>query len=254
MTSPARKTRSSEIDLRLLLPACLGLVILAFSAPGWPALMVVVIAMSAGVTFSGPSCKSLFKTWWTLRWLLLFTLLMHLFLSPGHTLFGSRWLSYDGLLRGLFVCVQITVAVISASLLTSSATPERLTAAIGWFLAPLKRIGCPVDGWLGQLTLVLHFIPRVQAVFAEVAKPAAVQAENSPLQGRFAQLESRLLFIVDHLIADASAVTQRIMQDDDFEAGATQWPQLRLKSRTNSLLLVISLFVLCLYLVASGLQ
>ncbi|PLX72262.1 MAG: hypothetical protein C0614_13975 [Desulfuromonas sp.] len=254
MTFVARKAMIREADPRLLLPVCLGLVILAFSAPGWPSLVVVTMALCAGMAFSGQACKPLFRACWALRWLLLFTLLMHLLLSPGQTMFGSRWLSYDGLLRGLFVCLQITVAVLAASLLTSIATPERLASTLGWFLSPLKKIRCPVDGWLRQLTLVLHFIPRVQAVFSEVAKSDGGHSTNTARQGRLVQLESRLLFVVDQLIAEASILAQRIMQGDDFELGSVTWPQLRLMSRANFFLLVMSLFVVILYLVASGLK
>ena len=249
----SRKVQICEVDLRLLLPACLGLVILAFSAPGWPSLMVVVMALCAGLALSGLECKPLLKSWWALRWLLLFTLLMHLLLSPGHTLFGSRWLSYDGLFRGLFVCLQITVAVLTASLLTSTTNPERLASAFGWFLAPLKRIGCPVDGWLRQLTLVLHFIPRVNAVFTRVTKDEGGQPVSAANKWRFLQLESRLLFMVDLLVADASTLAQQVIQGDDFELDSAKWPQLRFRSREDSLLLVSSLCVFLIYLIAGGL-
>ena len=45
---------------------------------------------------------------------LLFTLMLHLLFSPGRTLFGTCWLSYDGLLTGLRVAMELLLALFFA--------------------------------------------------------------------------------------------------------------------------------------------
>jgi energy-coupling factor transport system permease protein len=98
----------------------------------------------------------------SLRWLLLFTLLLHLLLTPGRTLFGFEWLSYDGLLRGLTVCVQLLLALAFSSLLTLTTAVEALAAAVAALLLPLRRLGLPVTEPIRLGQLVLRFIPLLR--------------------------------------------------------------------------------------------
>ena len=106
---------------------------------------------------------------WALRWLLLFTLAMHLAFSPGRALWGTAWLSLGGLFSGTRVCCQLVLAVLFSSLLTLPTPPQQLAAAFGWFLAPLGRLRFPVEETTALLLLVLHFIPVLQEEGTRVA-------------------------------------------------------------------------------------
>lgn len=121
---------------------------------GGLALLVVVLILLSGIGW---------RTWWRglrmLRWLFLFTLLLHLFLSPGKTLMGVGWLSHDGLLRGALVCSQLALAVLFSSLLTLTTSPREVAGACASLLAPLERFGFPVRETATLLLLVLHFVP-----------------------------------------------------------------------------------------------
>ncbi|MBN2427352.1 MAG: energy-coupling factor transporter transmembrane protein EcfT [Deltaproteobacteria bacterium] len=104
-----------------------------------------------------------FKVWWRgiwiFRWLFLFTLLLHLLLSPGRTLLGLTWLSRDGLLQGVLVCLQLTLAVTFSSLITLTTPPSHIASALLSFLSPLSRIGVPAKKIAFLFRLVLDFIP-----------------------------------------------------------------------------------------------
>jgi len=97
-----------------------------------------------------------------LRFLLLFTLLLHLLLTPGRTLFGTSWLSQDGLQIGLLTCWKLLLALFFASLLTLTTRPEEVAAALGRLLAPLERVGLPAARISEFVQLVLYFIPVLQ--------------------------------------------------------------------------------------------
>lgn len=146
----------------------------------------------------------------SLRWLLLFTLLLHLFLTPGRTLFGLELLSYDGFLRGLTVCVQLLLAMAFSSLLTLTSSVEALAAAVAALLLPLRRLGLPVAEPIRLGQLVLRFIPllREEAVLQVAAFRARGEAfgRGSPAaRGRLAarMLAPLILGLVDR--ADALA-------------------------------------------------
>ncbi len=120
---------------------------------GWALLLVLVSGVRPGIWWRGL---------WVLRWLLLFTLLLHLTLSPGRTLAGLAWLSYDGLLHGLMVCCRLALAVVFSSMLTLTTSVEALACALACVLAPLRRFGLAVDTLVWQLQLVLRFLPALR--------------------------------------------------------------------------------------------
>lgn len=103
-----------------------------------------------------------------LRWLLLSTVLLHLFFSPGHTLFGLSWLSRDGLLLGLWTCWQILLAFGFSSLLAATTDSGQLARALGWFLTPLGRSGRRGDSLRVLLPLALQLLPELRRETGEV--------------------------------------------------------------------------------------
>ncbi len=151
----------SRLDPRLKLVLLLLLVITIFSASGFGVLFCVGL-LAIGLLVWQPSImKQFLQRLLYLRWLLLFTLLLHLFLTPGRTIFGLRMLSYDGLLRGVMVDLQLVLALfftLCFALFTES-------GAVAWaatkLLSPLGRLGFPVSGAGRLLVLVLHFLPQV---------------------------------------------------------------------------------------------
>ncbi len=159
---------------------------------------------------------------WVLRWLLLFSLLLHLFLSPGRTLFGLTWLSLDGLLRGLQVCWQLSLAVVFSSLLTLTTPFDKLAEGFAALLSPLQRLGLPVREWALLLGLVLQFIPilREEALEVYLRQGGGNQEERRPgllerarqAGGLIAPLMLRLVDRADALaihMADGSAKEAR---------------------------------------------
>lgn len=148
-----------HLDARIKLCGLPLFIVASFAAPGPMRLAglggcALVMVLLAQVPW---------RVWWRgiriFRWLFLATLLLHLLLTPGRTLFGLEWLSYDGLLRGLTVCTQLLLAIVFSSLLTLTSSVTGLTAAIASLLAPLQRFRIPVDELVWLLHLVLHFIP-----------------------------------------------------------------------------------------------
>jgi len=144
-----------------------------------PLFVVASFALSGGLRLAALGVCALvmllaaglpWKVWWRgiriFRWLFLFTLLLHLLLTPGRTLFGVEWLSYDGLLRGLTVCAQLLLAILFSSLLTLTSSVEALAGAVAWWLAPLRRWRLPVDELSRLLQLVLQFIPVLREEWA----------------------------------------------------------------------------------------
>jgi len=212
MTAGAYRPGNSflhRVDPRVKLVLIVGIIACLFSAAAPQRLALIALLWFA---VAGPITQRLSDIGWIikiLRWLLLFTLLIHLFFTPGRTLFGTSWLSYDGLVRGLMIDSQLLLAVLFSLLLAWTTRPESLAAGLTVMLAPLQRFRIPVKEAGGMLLLVLHFFPLIQS------EVAAVKAEQKKSEGAFAGFKGwlhhlepllhRLLDQVDQLAHDIVA-------------------------------------------------
>lgn len=171
MTTGAYRPGNSflhRVDPRVKLVLMLGVIACLFSSPG-PQRLIIISAL--WFVAAGTTTRGLKDIWWIvkiLRWLLLFTFVVHLFFTPGRTLFGTRWLSYDGLIRGLMIDSQLLLAVLFSLLLAWTTRPETLAAGMTTLLAPLQRIKVPVKEAAGMLLMVLHFFPLIQTEVAGI--------------------------------------------------------------------------------------
>lgn len=175
-----------RLDARIKLCGLPLFILAAFAAPGSARLAGLALCALALLLLAGIP----FRVWWRgirpFLWLFLCTLLLHLLLTPGRTLFGVEWLSYDGLLRGIQVSIQLLLAILFSSLLTLTSSVEALAAAIASLLTPLRRFRVPVDELTWLLQLVLHFIPLLREEGA-VQVEALSRSGEDPARGGLLQ-------------------------------------------------------------------
>ena len=187
----------SRLDPRLKLILLLLLVITIFSASGFGVLLCVGL-LAVGLLLWQPGImKQYLRRLKYLRWLLLFTLLLHLFLTPGRTLFGLRLFSYDGLLRGVMVDLQLLLALFFTLCFALFTETEAVAWGASKLLSPLRWLGFPVLEAGGLLTLVLHFLPQV---FQQGA-PLVQQGRREEKQGVDARLQRLTGLVGDAILA-----------------------------------------------------
>lgn len=140
----------------------LVLTVSLFSAPDLRRPLAIALLWSVLAPTAEGGFRDLWRVIRLLRWLLLFTMVLHLFFTPGRTLFGIAWLSYDGLMRGLLIDSQLILAVLFSLLLSWTTTPEALARGLEFLLAPLAYVRVPVRETTGLLLLVLYFFPLIR--------------------------------------------------------------------------------------------
>lgn len=231
-----------QLDPRLKVVACLSLVILTFATTRWLSLLLIVLALAATARLALLSLSPLVRAIWLLRWLLVFTLFMHLLMTPGRTLWGTDWLSLDGLLLGLRVDLQIVLALFTAQLLTLSTSTADLARAFGWFIRPLRHFGFHPDELQGLLLHALYFLPVVRAEAGVAGATGETgRAERSNWEDWSARLEGFVLRLVErgdvmaHRLAAGKSVGERLT---DLP------PMLPLASREKLFILTFTLLAL----------
>ena len=93
--------------------------------------------------------------------ILLFTMVLNIFLTPGTILW--QWkifkITEEGLRTAFVMAVRLILLILGASVMTLTTTPNKLTGAMESLFKPLSKIGVPVHEIAMMMSIALRFIP-----------------------------------------------------------------------------------------------
>jgi energy-coupling factor transport system permease protein len=146
--------------------------------------------------------------------LVLFTLLLHLFLTKeGDLLFKLGWLEIyeEGLRQGIFISLRFFYLILITSLLTLTTTPIEITDGLETLLNPLKRIKFPVHEMALMMSISLRFIPTLMQETDKIMKAQmarGVEFSSGPIKDRLKAIVPLLipLFVSSFKRAEELAV------------------------------------------------
>lgn len=95
--------------------------------------------------------------------LLVFTLTLNLFLTPGTAIWsaGPLKITREGVALGLFVAVRLVLLIMVTSMLTLTTSPIALTDGLERLMRPAGRLGLPAAEIALMMTIALRFIPTL---------------------------------------------------------------------------------------------
>ncbi|MDO5114653.1 MAG: energy-coupling factor transporter transmembrane component T [Synergistaceae bacterium] len=104
--------------------------------------------------------------------LIIFTSLLHLFMTPGEAAakIGPLTVTKEGIRLALTMSLRLACLVMYASLLTFTTSPSRISDGLEGLLSPLKRIGVPAHETAMMITIALRFIPTLFEETARIIK------------------------------------------------------------------------------------
>ncbi len=236
--------------IKIVLLFALIVSIFAFDTPGaYAALTTLTLALAVS---SRVPLSLLFKSVRPLWWLLAFTFLMHLGGTPGEVM-TRVWifeLTYEGMIKGFFLCLRLVLLILLSSLLTFTTSPLMLTDALERLLRPLRVIGVPAHELAMMMTIALRFVPTLieetdKIIKAQEARGADFSSGN--LLKRLYSLTPILvpLFISAFRRADelAMAMEARCYRGGD---GRTRMKQMRIGQRDYAATVFVLLFLTAL--------
>ncbi|MCL6450391.1 MAG: energy-coupling factor transporter transmembrane protein EcfT [Acetobacteraceae bacterium] len=106
-----------------------------------------------------PVLRGLRSVWF----LVVLTVLLNLFMTPGPTLFrlGPLHATQTGAVMGLFMGGRLVLLILATSLLTLTTSPIDLTDGLERLLQPFRRVGVPAHELAMMMTIALRFIPTL---------------------------------------------------------------------------------------------
>ncbi|GJF61709.1 TPA: energy-coupling factor transporter transmembrane protein EcfT [Staphylococcus argenteus] len=191
---------------------------------------------------------------------LIFTLLMHIFLTKGgHVLFEWHGITIEtnGILEGIYISLRLIGIVMIATIMTLSTSPIDLTDAFERLLAPLKMFKLPVHQLSMIMSIALRFIPTLmdeldKIILAQKSRGSEISSGN--IATRIKSFIPLLvpLFMSAFQRAEELAVAMEV-RGYDANVQRTSYRQLKWQLRdTLSLIMIIPIAIILFVLKYSG--
>ncbi|MHC0039175.1 energy-coupling factor transporter transmembrane component T family protein [Pseudoneobacillus sp. C159] len=185
--------------------------------------------------------------------LIVFTLLLHLFLTKeGDLLFKLGWLEIyeEGLRQGLFISLRFFYLILMTSLLTLTTTPIEITDGLETLLDPLKKIKFPVHEMALMMSISLRFIPTLMQETDKIMKAQiarGVEFSSGPIKARLKAIVPLLipLFVSSFKRAEELAIAMEARGYRGGE-GRTKYRQLSWTFSDTFILILVAVLTILL--------
>lgn len=152
-----------RLDPRTKFVSILVLMIAALSTSSFASLLLCCGFLGMAMVLSGLPTSLVLRNLRPFLWLFLFTFALHALLTPGPPLWRVPYtdlaVTSQGLRRGIFFSLRLSVVIVMASLLTLTTSPLELTGGLARLFKPLRRFGFPAHELAMMVTISLRFIP-----------------------------------------------------------------------------------------------
>ena len=135
-----------------------------FTADGWISYGIVLVFLSTVIYMTTIPLKTIVKGLKPLIFILVFTGILNLFMTPGENVLVSFWglnITTEGLVQAIFMVSRILMLIVGTFLLTYTTSPIALTDGLESLLAPLKKLHLPVHELSMMMCIALRFIPTL---------------------------------------------------------------------------------------------
>ncbi|MDD4378122.1 MAG: energy-coupling factor transporter transmembrane protein EcfT, partial [Eubacteriales bacterium] len=152
-----------KLDPRIKILMTLFYIIILFTIRNFTGYMLLAAFMLEIIYISGVPIKYVFKGLRPLLFIIIFTAIINIFMTPGEVLFPIWKLTVtkEGVFMAIFMTLRLLFLITGTSLLTLTTSPISLTDGIERLLNPLKKIGVPAHELAMMMTIALRFIPTL---------------------------------------------------------------------------------------------
>lgn len=179
-----------RLDPRIKITIIFFFVFIVFFANNLPSYAILVAFAFASMFASKLPIRFILKGLTPVWFLIIFTFLLHLFVTKEGTLVFDLWIFKfysGGVIRGIAIAIRFFLLILVTSLLTLTTTPIEITDAIEDMLGPLKKIKFPVHELALMMSISLRFIPTLMQETDKISRAQAsrgVDFRTGPIKDR----------------------------------------------------------------------
>ncbi|MFO7635952.1 MAG: energy-coupling factor transporter transmembrane component T [Clostridia bacterium] len=174
-----------KADPRIKIMFTFLFMVVLFIVSSFYSLLLAFLFILIVFRLSGISYRFMLKGIRPILYIILFTVVLNIFLTPGTPVLEIWFLTItrEGLLTAGLVSSRVFMFIISGSIMTYTTTPIMLTDAIESLLKPLKKIKVPVHEMAMMMAIALRFIPTLidetdKIIKAQAARGADIGTGN----------------------------------------------------------------------------
>ena len=152
-----------RLDPRCKLLLTIVYIAALFTAQSYVSYAVVLIVTGVCIALSRIPLKVILRGLKPLWIIIALTAVLNIFFTPGRELvsFWKITITYEGLVRAVFMVLRITMLIAGTFLLTYTTSPIALTDAMEILFGPLKKLKVPVHEMSMMMSMALRFIPTL---------------------------------------------------------------------------------------------
>lgn len=150
-----------RLDPRVKLLGTLVFIVTVFFVGDILGLCLATAALGAVIWVSKVPLKYMLKGLKAIFILMIFTILLNVFLTPGEVIwgFGIFKVTWEGIYLAVKTAIRLMYLIIGSTIMTLTTTPNHLTDGLEKALAPLNKVHFPVHELAMTMSIALRFIP-----------------------------------------------------------------------------------------------
>jgi energy-coupling factor transport system permease protein len=245
----SRPTPWHRADPRIRLMVTLLLSFLALASHSWPEILLLYICLAVLYSLSRTAAATAWTGFRPFAFLLLFTALLQIFLTPGRPLpFSGGLVTHEGLLLSAVVLLRLSAVILLSTHLISTTSPLELSRSLGWAISPGRHFGLPVADFVLLLNLGFQFFP----LLLEESQALRQALESRGISLRHPRFLYRLQALSAWILALLSSVLERsqrlamALEMKNFghqEQLRLRFPPWRRESTVTAVFALVSLFL-----------
>lgn len=237
-----------RLDPRCKLLLTIVYIAALFTAQSYVSYAVMLIVTGVCIALSRIPLKVILRGLKPLWIIIALTAVLNIFFTPGRELvsFWKITITYEGLVRAVFMVLRITMLIAGTFLLTYTTSPIALTDAMEILFGPLKKLKVPVHEMSMMMSMALRFIPTLieetdKIMSAQKARGADFETGNLFQRARALLPLLVPLFVSAFRRADELAIA---MESRCYHGGEGRTRLRQLKYRRNDAAVILLFLVL----------
>lgn len=170
-----------KLDPRMKIILTLLYIVAVFLVKGPLGYVLSAILVFLCAKLSGIALPYLARGLKPLRFILLFTAVLNIFMSGGNDIFFQLWFiraTWSGVRTAVFFALRMIFLVMGASLLTLTTSPIALTDALERLFSPLRAVRFPAHELAMMMTIALRFIPVLMEETDKIMKAQSARGAD----------------------------------------------------------------------------
>ena len=161
-----------RLDPRIKLFGTIVFIVSVFFIKDIIGLLLATAALGGVIHLSKVPLKYMLKGLRAILVLLIFTVGLNIFLTPGEVLFqlGFLKVTQEGLIMAGQMAIRLVYLIVGSTIMTLTTTPNNLTDGLEKALRPLNKLHFPVHELAMTMSIALRFIPILTEELDKIMK------------------------------------------------------------------------------------